>query len=176
MDQLNSLDWVLLAMMIIGFINGFRKGLVMELATLIGLVAGVWLAVKGHSVMEDWLRGNTSLEGDFLPYLAFFAVFVLVYIGFYMGGKALSKTLKILMLGIFDKIGGGLFGAFKLFAFSGLFVMLLNHFGLSAGNKNLQSDSVFAQPAQSSASWMAPAVKKILNDERPDFIDQLLDS
>jgi membrane protein required for colicin V production len=176
MDKFNTLDWILLAMMMIGFINGFRKGLVMELATLLGLVAGIWLAVQGHTAMQDWISGNTTLSGPFLPYLSFIAVFVLVYVGFYVAGKALSKTLRLLMLGIFDRIGGGLFGAFKLFAFSGLFMMLLNHFGLSAGNRQTQNQSQLAGLCEASVSWISPALEKIISDERPGFIEELIGS
>ncbi len=174
MNNLNTLDWILIAMLIIGFINGFKKGLVMELTTLLGLIGGVWLAVKGHIVMQQWIKNNTTLEGPFLPYLAFFTVFVLVYLGCYIAGKALSKTLRLLMLGVFDRIGGGLFGAFKMFAFSGLFMLLVNHFGLSAGSRDLQGQSKLAEFSQASVSWASPAINSVLNDERPFKINDLL--
>jgi membrane protein required for colicin V production len=176
MSELNTLDWILLAIMIIGFINGFRKGLVMELTTLLGLVGGLWLAAKGHGIMHDWIKDNTSLDGPFLPYLAFFAVFILVYIGFYLAGKTISKTLRLLMLGVFDRIGGGLFGAFKLFAFGGLFLTLLNHLGFSAGSRKLQGNSKLADLSQASVCWASPAIKSVLNDKRPILMDELLES
>jgi membrane protein required for colicin V production len=174
MDHLNALDWVILGILIVGFINGFRKGLIMELATLAGLFLGIWLAIKGHFKMEELIRGNSSFDGPWLPYLSFVLVFIGVYIICYIGGKALSAAVSLLMLGIFNKIAGGLFGMLKLMMFSSILFMMINNAGWSFLSNDLEKGSSMFNSVKSTSAFFYPAVDAVLPDNRPNFIDKLL--
>jgi membrane protein required for colicin V production len=176
MDNLNALDWIIIIILVTGFVNGFRKGLIMSLATLLGVFLGIWLAMKGSVEMEELIRGNTSIDGPAIPYISFIAVFAVVYIVCYLGGKALSSAIKLLMLGIFDKIAGGFFGALKAMLFASLAFLMINYFGWSAGSEKTESQSALHNFVKDSSSKLYPAIKSVFPDKRPDFLDKIFDS
>lgn len=175
MENWNALDWSILIALLVGFINGFRKGLIMELATLLGIILGIWLAIHSSTQMEDWLRGKSAMDGPWLPYLAFLLVFIGVYILCYLGGKALSKAISLLMLGIFNRIAGGLFGILKVILFTSLIFKLIHHTSLSLISEKTEEKSAMYSMIQASTEWMFPKINDVLKDNRPDFIDQLLE-
>lgn len=176
MPDLNALDWVILGALVIGFVNGFRKGLIMSLSTLIGVIAGIWLAMNSSSKMQQFIEGNTSLEGPILPYISFLAVFILVYLICYFGGKALASTLKLLQLGVLDKIAGGLFGVFKAVLFSSLVFLMINFFGFYNGSEQLEKKSALFSIIKDSSTIIYPSIINALPDNRPDFLDKLLEN
>jgi membrane protein required for colicin V production len=173
MDHLNALDWIIISMLIWGFISGFRKGLIMELATLLGLFLGIWLAIKGHFKMEELIRGNSSLDGAWLPYLSFLLVFIGVYILCYFAGKALSAAVSLVMLGIFNRIAGGVFGMIKWVLFSSVFFLMVNNAGWSFISSELEKESSMFASVKSISGFIYPSVQSVLPDNRPNFIDKL---
>lgn len=176
MDQLNALDWIIIVILVTGFVNGFRRGLIMSLSTLLGVFLGIWLAMKGSFEMEELIKGNTSFDGPALPYISFLAVFALIYIVCYLGGKALSSAIKLLMLGIFDKVAGGFFGAFKALLLSSLALLMINYFGWSAGSKKIENQSALHSFVKESSAKLYPTIKIVFPDNRPDFLDKIFDS
>jgi uncharacterized membrane protein required for colicin V production len=55
------------------------------------------------------MRNSQGLEGAWIKMVAFLAVFVGAYIAFYFLGKALSKAVSLIMLGMINRIAGGIF-------------------------------------------------------------------
>ncbi|MEX1188376.1 MAG: CvpA family protein [Bacteroidia bacterium] len=176
MTDLNALDWIIIIVLIIGFVNGFRKGLIMSLSTLIGVVLGIFLAMKGSSEVDEFIHGNTSIDGPILPYISFIAVFAGVYIICYIAGKAMSSAVKLLMLGLFDKVLGGLFGASKALLFVSLVSLMINYFGWSMVSSESENKSRLYSKVRSGAALFYPAIEKVFPDNRPDFLDKLLKS
>lgn len=108
--EFNYIDLVVLIPLIFGMYKGFTKGLILSIATLIGLVVGVWAGVKFSHLTSEVLFEKFQLD---IPLLAFAVTFLCVLIAIYFIGKLLSKFIDMLALGLFDKIGGAIFSAFK---------------------------------------------------------------
>lgn len=175
MDHLNALDWIIISLLIWGFISGFRKGLIMELSTLLGLFLGIWLAIKGHLKMEELIRGNSSFEGAWLPYLSFLLVFVGIYILCYFLGKALSAAVSLVMLGIFNRIAGGFFGMFKWVLFSSVLFLMVNNAGWPFLSSELEKESSMFAAVKNVSGFLYPSIMSVLPDNQPNFIDKLLE-
>tara|TARA_B110000211_G_C14074545_1_gene551440 strand:- start:1495 stop:1998 length:504 start_codon:yes stop_codon:yes gene_type:complete len=108
--EFNYFDLAVLIPLLFGMYKGFTKGLVLSIATLIGLVLGVWAGVKFSHITSEVLFEKFQLD---IPLLAFAVTFLGVLVGMYFLGKLLSKFIDILALGLFNKIGGALFSACK---------------------------------------------------------------
>ena len=88
---MNTIDIALGVILLIGFVVGFKKGLFVALAGLIGLVAGVYGAVyfSGYaagfiSVWFDWSEAATNLA-------AFAVTFLAIVLLVSLAGKFLTK-------------------------------------------------------------------------------------
>jgi membrane protein required for colicin V production len=107
-------DYIITGMLIWGFISGFRKGLVFQLALIAGIIGGLWLALHGSEKAACWLEDETNLKGEWMQQLGFVLVFAGIYVLSYLGGKALSGALNLMMLGLINKLAGGVFGVFRM--------------------------------------------------------------
>ena len=108
--EINYFDLAVLVPLLFGMYKGFTKGLILSIATLVGLILGVWSGVKFSHITSELLFDKFQID---IPLLAFAVTFLGVLILMYFVGKLLSKFIDILALGLFNKIGGALFSAFK---------------------------------------------------------------
>ena len=108
--EINYFDLAVLIPLLFGMYKGFTKGLILSIATLVGLILGVWSGVKFSHITSELLFDKFQID---IPLLAFAVTFLGVLILMYFVGKLLSKFIDILALGLFNKIGGALFSAFK---------------------------------------------------------------
>ena len=108
--EINYFDLAVLVPLLFGMYKGFTKGLILSIATLVGLILGVWSGVKFSHITSELLFDKFQID---IPLLAFAVTFLGVLILMYFVGKLLSKFIDILALGLLNKIGGALFSAFK---------------------------------------------------------------
>jgi len=174
MDHLNALDYIILAFLLWGFISGFRRGLIMELCTLAGLFLGIWLAIQFSKTAEDWLRTSHEMEGPWIPLLAFILVFLCVYVVFFFLGKALSTAINLMMLGIMNRIAGGIFGMVKMLMFSSLLLLMIKMAGLPLLSDKTEQESAIFQPVHSFAELVYPKIKDILPEKEEHPVKEAL--
>lgn len=111
-----------------GLFIGLRKGMVRQVAGLLGLAFGIVCSrvfhAEGIEIVKSWLP---SLENKFASEIIYSVVataviFITVYLAFQIIGIALRGILKILHFGTINTIMGGVFGVFKyLFILSVVF-------------------------------------------------------
>jgi membrane protein required for colicin V production len=174
MDHLNALDYIILAFLLWGFISGFRRGLIMELCTLAGLFLGIWLAIHFSKTTEEWMRTSQGMEGDWIKMGAFLMVFIAAYIAFFFLGKALSKAVSLMMLGIINRITGGLFGMIKMLMFSSLLLLMIKMAGLPLLSDKTEQESAIFQPVHSFAELVYPKIKDILPEKEEHPVKEAL--
>lgn len=124
---MNTLD--IIFCVILGFLGlrGIFRGLIREVASILGLLLGFILANTYHGQLVPLLEG--PLGGPGLANLA-------AYLGIFLGtvavifvlGTLIRKILKLIMLGWLDSIGGGALGLFKGALLCSIIVMALTAF------------------------------------------------
>ncbi|MAP81572.1 MAG: colicin V production protein [Aequorivita sp.] len=113
---MNTIDIVIGIILIIAFIMGFRKGLLRSLASLIGLVAGVYGGMFFSDYARVYLESWFDWSADLTNIAAFLITFLVIMLLFSLVGRILTKVADFAMMGLFNKLFGGVFNAFK-FAF-----------------------------------------------------------
>jgi len=105
---MNSFDWLMIAVLVYSTAMAFTRGLLRELFTLGGLVAGILLASWNYV----WLAQKLSrlITPAAANAVAFLAIVIGVMITSAVLGKLLQKTADAIGLGFFDRIGGAGFG------------------------------------------------------------------
>lgn len=110
---MNYIDIIILAVIAIGAIRGFSKGLIIEIATLAALVLGVFITMRYSVYTEKILRDFFNASSSYTPYIALGVTFIVVVVGIYILGKLLTKLVDIISLGLVNKLLGTLLGAAK---------------------------------------------------------------
>lgn len=123
---MNYIDLVLGIILIIAAIQGFRKGFIVELASLAALVLGIWGAIK----FSDWTAGYISrtfnYHSDFLGTIAFLVTFVGIVILVHILGKVLDNTVKAVALGFLNRLAGIIFGVLKMAVILSILLLLFD--------------------------------------------------
>ena len=164
---MNTIDIVFGIILILGCIQGLRKGLFVELASLVGLVAGVIGAIYFSYFVGDWLVEKTSWSEQAINLAAFAITFVLITVVVSMAGKLLTKIADFAMLGIVNKIAGAIFAVLK-FAFLLSVVLMF----LDAANKGLEivseediEASLLYEPVRTLAPAILPSILEKAKEE-----------
>ena len=123
---MNYIDIIVLLFLLWGAYRGFSKGLIIEVATLLGLVFGVYVAIKYSSYTEDILVDFLNISSRYISYIALAVTFVLVAIVVYIIGKLLTKLIDIISLGLINKLLGTILGVAKYFVVVCVLLMIID--------------------------------------------------
>lgn len=110
---MNVLDIILLLLLLFGMVRGFMRGLFVELASLVALLAGVYGAIHFSNYAATFLKNHVEWEQKYISAVAFAITFIVIVLVISLAGKALTKLADFAMLGIVNKILGALFGVLK---------------------------------------------------------------
>jgi membrane protein required for colicin V production len=106
---MNFFDCFLIAMLAFSTIMAFVRGIILELFSLGGLIAGILLASWNYKHVAIILERLITT-----PAIAEIVAFLLIIIGVMVFstllGKALNRTAHAVGLGFFDRLLGALFG------------------------------------------------------------------
>ncbi|HTG82360.1 MAG TPA: CvpA family protein [Geobacteraceae bacterium] len=117
MSFVDILIWAVL----LGFaVKGFSRGLVREVCSLLGLVAGGWVAFRYSPFLAEAARPLIHLPYHVAVVLYFIFLFLLVGLLFFLIGHLLTVVFKIMLLGGINRVGGVLFGLLE-----GAFILCL---------------------------------------------------
>ncbi len=111
---MNIFDIIIAALLIFGFVRGVMKGLFVEVASLVALIAGVYGAIHFSYFIGDILNEYVSWSEEYVSLTAFAGTFIVIIIVIAFLGKILTKLADFASLGVINKILGGVFGALKI--------------------------------------------------------------
>ncbi|CAH8287896.1 membrane protein required for colicin V production [Mariniflexile fucanivorans] len=111
---MNVLDITLLGLLVIGLVRGFWRGLFVEVASLLALVAGVYGAFHFSDFASEFLREKVDWNENTINIVAFVGTLILIVLIVSLAGKALTKIADFAALGLFNKALGALFGGLKI--------------------------------------------------------------
>ncbi len=91
--------------------KGFKNGLVLTLASLGGLILGVY----GAMFFSDWVADFCKEKWDIhIPILAFALTFTAILVSLYFLGKIIEKGVKMSAMGPLNKVLGILFNILRV--------------------------------------------------------------
>lgn len=160
---MNYLDIIIALPLLYGAWKGFQRGLVFEIAMIIGLILGFYIAFKFLHFFEQIVSKYISGSGNFLPYLTFFLVFILVIVLMILLAKLLEGILKITALNTFNKIAGAVFGIIKFALVLSFLLALLRPVDLRMGliNQQTKSESFLYSRVLNISHYLFPALQDV---------------
>jgi len=122
MPSMNFLDLIILVPLIWCGIKGAKNGLVMEVLSLLALVAGVFVSLRFSHLVGQWF----SIQGKYANIICFVIMFAGVAIGLYFLGRVLSHWANRSSLGLFNRIGGLIISFGKVFVILSVMIHFWN--------------------------------------------------
>ena len=122
---MNYIDLVLLLILAWAAWKGFTRGLIIELASVVSLVLGIYAAVKFSDVAAQLIQRYVDMEGSTLQLISFSLTFFVVVLLVMLVGKILERFINLAMLGWLNRISGAVFSVFKISLMLSILMMLL---------------------------------------------------
>ena len=111
---MNLVDLVIIAIISIGIIRGYSKGLIIEFSSFFGIFISFIISGNVDGVLSKELIKFINLNIDILDTLSFILAFIISYSLIILFAKGFTKLAKIVYLGFLNSLMGGLFGGLKL--------------------------------------------------------------
>ena len=146
---------------------GFRKGLLLELVSLLALVVGFIGGIKLLTVAIPIIRGVIGDVHGLLPFVSFLLVFVLIILCVKVMGFFLKKLLDFTPFGLFDNVLGAFLGALKWCMAISLLLYVSGMAGISISDATEKTSVVYpvvqktTPLAMSGISFVLPFVKTL---------------
>lgn len=158
---MNYIDIILGVLLIIAAIMGFRKGLVIEVASLAALVLGIWGAIHFSNITSDLLVKYFDLKTEYLNIISFIVTFIVIVILVYIVGNVVSKMVDSVGLGIINKMGGMVFGLLRAILVLSILLIVID---------KIDNDVQFIPEKTKESSTMYEPIKNVAPSIFP-FID-----
>lgn len=100
------LDLIYAVIIILAVLQGYRRGLVVGLFSLVAVIIGLAAAMKLSIVAGKYIGKVIKISDEWLPIISFAIVFLLILLLIRLGARAIEKTVELAMLGWLNKIGG----------------------------------------------------------------------
>ncbi len=100
------IDIIVIILLVMAIFKGLRKGLIVAIFSFLAYLIGLAAALKLSTFMADYIGSNVEISQRWLPFLAFFVVFILVVFLVRLGAKAIEGAVRMMMLGWLNRIGG----------------------------------------------------------------------
>jgi membrane protein required for colicin V production len=103
---------------------GLIKGFIIEVAGIIALILGVTGSFKFTRILEVSLNSYVDWSPKTIQIASFIILFIIIIYAVSLLAKMITKTLKIIALGIINRIFGGIFGLLKWCVILSSFVLV----------------------------------------------------
>jgi len=163
---MNYIDFIIIILLILSAISGATKGFVYEFASLFGLIAGVWGAIKFSGAMRDFLQYRLDFNNNNVQIIAFVLTFVIIIVLVHIIAKAIEKAVESVSLGVVNRIFGVVLALFKSAFILGILFLLIQRINEAipfVPEKAVQESKLY-EPLRNVAVYSFPFLKGIYDD------------
>lgn len=157
---MSFLDIILGLLLAYGLYKGLKNGLFVELASLIALIAGIFGAIHFSYIAGDYLSENMEWDERYIKIASFIITFIAIVFIVHFAGKFLTKIADFAMLGLLNKIAGGLFGTLKVAVILGALLIFFERVNSSVGlikNETMENSKLY-EPIKEIGAFVFSAV------------------
>lgn len=164
---MNYVDIVLGIFLAWGLYKGIKNGLLLEVASIVALIAGIYGAIHFSYFIGDYITDKWNWNVQYVNLIAIILTFIVIVLVVRLAGKLLTKVADFAMLGWLNKLAGGLFGALKVAVVLGALLVFFHKTNKSFNlikEETLES-SILYQPVKEVGSLVFSLVLKEETDE-----------
>ncbi len=157
---MSFLDIILGLLLLWGLWKGLKNGLLVEVASIIALVAGIYGAIQFSYITGNYLSARMEWNEQYINITAFIITFILIVLVIHILGKLLTKILDIAMLGLLNKLAGGLFGVLKMAVILGALLIFFDRLSDNVNllNEKVKNESKLYQPLMQVGAFVFDSV------------------
>lgn len=168
---MNVIDIIIIIPLIWAFYVGFKKGLIIELFSLIALIGGIYAALHFSFYAENFLSTHVSIDEKYLTIASFIVTFLVVVLLVFILGKILEKFVNLLALGFLNKLAGSAFGLLKTAVILSVIFIILNNINIKFFSDEKRESSLLYGPVESIAPFLWTKIQE-MDIDHEEYIDK----
>ena len=170
---MNYFDYVLLLPVLYGLYRGFSKGLILELASLLALVAGIYGAMHFSSFTFEYLSKYVEIEIPYLQMASYGLTFLIIVLVVTLTGKILTLLVKMVALGFINRMMGAIFGGLKALLILSVLLLFFDRLNKQFGivKEEVLEASVLYVPIRTQSQAFYPNVMEEFQKQKDNFED-----
>ncbi len=163
---MNTVDIIILVVLLFGLIKGYIKGLFIEITSLVGLILGIYGAIHFSYFLSNILESRVDWDASMIQIVAFGGTFLIILLALVFLGKALTKIAETASLGIFNKMLGAIFGLLKYALILSIVFIVYDQINgsLKFVNKGKVNQSTLYDPVKNLAPTLFPKLVKVVEE------------
>ncbi len=164
---MNTFDIIIAVILILGFVRGLNRGLFVEVASLVALIAGIYGAIHFSYFVGNFLAERVSWEEKYVTIVSFAITFAIIVLVIALLGKMFTKIADFASLGLLNKLLGGVFGALKIGLILSIVLIVLAKLNNTIPfiSESQQEEAVLYEPVKNLAPTIFPNFLKVVEDE-----------
>jgi len=129
---MNHIDYLLLAIILVGFILGYKDGLIRKIIGLLGLVIAIILAITYSSTLGDYLAPMFNDENYLAKIVSAIVIFFATLLIFAIVKRLIHPSDKVNKF--VNQLLGGIAGTIQIVFITSVFLLLLNTISVPSEN------------------------------------------
>lgn len=167
LSSMTILDIILAIPLCILIFLGWKKGLVREVATLVGILVGIWASIH----LSQQVAPLLGLDGESAVLIAFIVTFLVALLLTHLLGRGIEGLMKAAKLSVINRLAGGLLGAAKALC---ILAVLLNFLVMIDGNEKIlkpevKNKSVLYKPVYTTGNWLTSQLKTYIEEHKDEW-------
>jgi membrane protein required for colicin V production len=169
--KMSTIDIILGIFLLYFAFKGFTNGLIISIATLVGLVAGCYAASHFSEFTADWLQQDMGLKSSNIRLIAYVVTFVIVIVLIFLLGRFMTGVVKTAGLGIVNRLAGTIFGIAKGLLIASFLILMFARIDPKGSlvTADQKKKSVLYKPVSAVAPAVIPLLQKYY-DEVHDYL------
>ena len=171
---MNTFDIIIAAFLTFGFVRGLLKGLFVEVASLVALIAGIYGAIHFSYFAGNLLAEHVTWEERYITIISFAITFAIIVLVIGLLGKMLTKIADFASLGLLNKLFGGIFGVLKVGLILSIILLVftkLNNTIPFISNEQ-KANAILYEPVKNLAPTLFPNFLKVVEEETEKIINE----
>ena len=107
-----ALDIIGLILIILFFIRGYMKGLIVAAFSVLAILLGILCALKLSQALSAWMLAKGYVSSGWVQVVSYLVLFIGVFLLVTLIAKLIEKAVEGIMLGVVNKVIGGILYAF----------------------------------------------------------------
>ena len=107
---MNYLDWFFVVILGAGAVWGYQKGLIKAILGFLAIGLAIWIGLKFSQFIEPFISSVEFIPNELITIVAILVTILLIYFAVKIIAKILHSVTHTIGLGIFNRLGGVVFG------------------------------------------------------------------
>jgi len=124
---MNYLDIIISLPLLWAIYKGYTKGFIHQLASLVALIAGIFIATKLSGFLADWFIRKFQWQEKIAHFTSFIAIMIVILLLIFLLAKWLENAINTTSLGFVNRLLGVIFSVIRMIFIISILLFILNN-------------------------------------------------